>query len=139
MSDSAPTPDAPTSPATPTPAELQEQAAQLAEVKRALIREAKKPITLSFGSKSGRLRRNSPCPCGSGRKYKVCCMQKVNQGQYQRLTINGPVDPKTQPATRLGPSRGVVKYIRRKIAERNAAANNAYLAALDDEENPETD
>ena len=21
--------------------------------------------------------RNEPCPCGSGRKYKVCCMRKV--------------------------------------------------------------
>lgn len=25
-----------------------------------------------------KLRRNVPCPCGSGEKYKKCCMVKVN-------------------------------------------------------------
>jgi len=25
-----------------------------------------------------RIGRNQPCPCGSGRKYKRCCLQKDN-------------------------------------------------------------
>jgi len=25
--------------------------------------------------------RNKPCPCGSGRKYKKCCISKVRQAQ----------------------------------------------------------
>ncbi len=34
----------------------------------------KKPEPLrNTGKKVGR---NDPCPCGSGRKYKVCCMRK---------------------------------------------------------------
>ena len=24
----------------------------------------------------GRVPRNAPCPCGSGKKYKHCCLQK---------------------------------------------------------------
>ena len=24
---------------------------------------------------------NDPCPCGSGKKYKKCCMQKEKMGQ----------------------------------------------------------
>jgi uncharacterized protein YecA (UPF0149 family) len=27
-----------------------------------------------------KLGRNSPCPCGSGKKFKKCCMCKVDQG-----------------------------------------------------------
>jgi len=29
--------------------------------------------------------RNDPCPCGSGKKYKRCCLAKVEQGQRQAL------------------------------------------------------
>jgi len=29
-----------------------------------------------FSIKSGRIGRNSPCPCGSGKKYKKCCLRK---------------------------------------------------------------
>jgi tetratricopeptide (TPR) repeat protein len=29
--------------------------------------------------------RNDPCPCGSGKKYKRCCLAKVEQAQRQAL------------------------------------------------------
>ena len=38
--------------------------------KKALYREAKKANTVIKGKKVGR---NDPCPCGSGKKYKICC------------------------------------------------------------------
>ena len=31
---------------------------------------------VSSGSLSGKVRRNDPGPCGSGRKFKKCCMKK---------------------------------------------------------------
>ena len=31
--------------------------------------------------------RNEPCPCGSGKKYKKCCMQKKNVLQLQEFKI----------------------------------------------------
>ena len=27
----------------------------------------------------GRIRRNDPCPCGSGKKFKRCCMEKLDE------------------------------------------------------------
>ncbi len=29
--------------------------------------------------KSGKIGRNDPCKCGSGNKYKVCCLSKVEE------------------------------------------------------------
>ncbi len=29
--------------------------------------------------------RNDPCPCGSGRKYKVCCLKKDDEAEHERL------------------------------------------------------
>jgi hypothetical protein len=31
------------------------------------------------------IKRNDPCPCGSGKKYKKCCLQKVNVIQMQEV------------------------------------------------------
>ena len=38
--------------------------------------------------------RNDPCPCGSGKKYKKCCIDKDRvTAPYQRLSVNGnPID-----------------------------------------------
>lgn len=43
------------------------------ETKKALYLEQKKSGTVIVGKKIGR---NAPCPCGSGKKYKHCCMNK---------------------------------------------------------------
>lgn len=44
-----------------------------AETKKRLYLEQKKSGTVVVGRKVGR---NEPCPCGSGKKYKFCCMNK---------------------------------------------------------------
>lgn len=36
------------------------------------------------GSEGAKVRRNDPCPCGSGRKYKNCCMPKGSRGGEDR-------------------------------------------------------
>ena len=33
-----------------------------------------------------RVSRNDPCPCGSGKKYKQCCMSKEHEGRSSRST-----------------------------------------------------
>ncbi len=43
------------------------------DTKKALYLEQKKSGTVIVGKKTGR---NEPCPCGSGKKYKYCCMNK---------------------------------------------------------------
>lgn len=44
-----------------------------AETKKKLYLEQKKSGTVVVGKKVGR---NDPCPCGSGKKYKQCCLNK---------------------------------------------------------------
>ena len=34
-----------------------------------------------------KVRRNEPCPCGSGKKYKHCCMRKDQTASTQQLTL----------------------------------------------------
>lgn len=43
------------------------------EKRKELYLEQKKSGTIRVGKKIGR---NEPCPCGSGKKYKYCCMNK---------------------------------------------------------------
>ena len=35
-----------------------------------------------------RVSRNDPCPCGSGKKYKQCCMSKEHEGRSPRTTAS---------------------------------------------------
>ena len=30
-----------------------------------------------------KISRNAPCPCGSGKKYKKCCLSKIEHGETQ--------------------------------------------------------
>ena len=56
-----------------------------AETKKNLYKEAKKMNTIVKGKKIGR---NDPCPCGSGKKYKYCCMpgsRRILPGSGWRL------------------------------------------------------
>lgn len=55
------------------------------------IRRAKKmaeenPVEVSV-SPRGRVRRNGPCPCGSGDKFKHCCAEKVKMGALKPLRM----------------------------------------------------
>lgn len=43
------------------------------ERRKELFKEQKKSGTVVIGKKVGR---NDPCPCGSGKKFKFCCMRK---------------------------------------------------------------
>lgn len=44
--------------------------------KKELYLEQKRSGTVVIGRKVGR---NEPCPCGSGKKYKFCCMRKESK------------------------------------------------------------
>ena len=33
-----------------------------------------------------RVSRNDPCPCGSGKKYKQCCVSEEHEGRFARST-----------------------------------------------------
>lgn len=69
----------------PTPEEMNAFAEKLAEDIRRRAAEAaetavKKKVQVSL-SPTGRVRRNSTCPCGSGAKFKKCCLPEVKAGE----------------------------------------------------------
>jgi uncharacterized protein YchJ len=35
--------------------------------------ESFEPLTAPIANEGGKVGRNEPCPCGSGKKYKKCC------------------------------------------------------------------
>lgn len=46
--------------------------------------------------------RNDPCPCGSGKKYKQCCLSKKTPSGKRKLTakwINAPQGPNLMERT----------------------------------------
>ena len=36
--------------------------------------------------------RNDPCPCGSGRKYKQCCLAKADASMVDKKDHDGAVE-----------------------------------------------
>ena len=85
------------------PADLQREVQELTEQ---LTPDHKGPVTVSVG-KSGKVRRNSVCPCGSGRKYKKCCMDDVTMGNLPLIRAHG--SSKRIPG-RYDPPRKLSKY-----------------------------
>jgi len=41
-------------------------------------------------------RRNHPCPCGSGKKFKKCCMGSAGGADYSAVAVPKPGGPKPQ-------------------------------------------
>ena len=51
-----------------------------------------------MGKKIGR---NDPCPCGSGKKYKKCCLGKADNPEYSDITKFADVYKATRKAARF--------------------------------------
>ena len=94
----------------PTPdinAEAQE-IADAATAFRKVLAEKKKqiesqPVAVRL-SGNGRICRNGPCPCGSHKKYKRCCLGLVKNGNLPELRAGGEVT-KTPPTRYEAPKQ----------------------------------
>ena len=49
------------------------------------------------------LGRNEPCHCGSGRKYKQCCLSKDEEAERQARAEAAPQTPASEPAPEDAP------------------------------------
>ena len=65
--------------------DLEAEADEIASSVREATEKYSEPVTVSASAKTGKIRRNGPCPCGSGAKFKKCCLDKVRAGELQTL------------------------------------------------------
>ena len=65
------------------------------------------------------VKRNDPCPCGSGKKYKACCLEKDKLHNQERVNSNLDASPTLQEAE-----------IYNKLGIRERQANRYYVAHL---------
>jgi tetratricopeptide (TPR) repeat protein len=64
--------------------------------------------------------RNDPCPCGSGNKYKKCCLPKEEAVERKQLA-----EAKAKRAERAATHRSHLREVRAAIAARLAGAEDA--------------
>lgn len=83
----------------PTPEELGAVSDTIAEEIRQKAEAAAKkavadrvPVSLT---PSGRVRKNGPCPCGSGVKFKRCCLREVKDPESHK-TLPSPSDMRAE-------------------------------------------
>jgi len=83
------------------PANLQEETKALTDQVAKAQKIVNKQIAVSV-SPSGKLRRNGPCLCGSGKKFKKCCQLKIRAGYIDPVSLSGSKPPTTvtTPPTR---------------------------------------
>jgi tetratricopeptide (TPR) repeat protein len=72
--------------------------------------------------------RNEPCPCGSGRKYKHCCLQQ------QEAAARARAGSATRPAIDVKIVDGLAQFDAELIAASDAAADLVDAGKLDEAE-----
>ena len=77
--------------------------------------------------------RNDPCPCGSGNKYKKCCLAKDQAAERDRLVKAQAQHDKSGRNKRAAADRSQVAEFKAAVAARLARAEeeDAYEDALD--------
>lgn len=85
---------------------------------------------------SEKVGRNDPCPCGSGKKYKSCCLMKQEQKKTSTLTgkrkftakliSGGGIKPVQQASS--GEQQGMVDY--------NVLMERSFGKAFQEDEKP---
>jgi len=86
-----------------------------------------------------RASRNAPCPCGSGKKYKKCCLEKEKPGNVaslpHRRTAGTSVDSLRKKIMRFVEKKGVMDRIPEAIAQYcGTSTNKLDELELDQEE-----
>jgi len=62
------------------PGLLEKRNPELYQMLRKMYHQDTKKLLSGGPIRKGRIGRNSPCPCGSGEKYKKCCLRKTKRG-----------------------------------------------------------
>ncbi len=98
------------------------------------LRESALTVAPIAGPKPGR---NDRCPCGSGKKYKQCCLLASDATEFKRRQINRASEEFGIAAAELITRLDVADPVRAQAQEFWEIASNAGLD-LDDESEPES-
>lgn len=68
--------------------------------------------------------RNEPCPCGSGKKYKHCCLEKDAEAERvarekEANAAPPPAEPQDEAPQRVSPPPRVTEQPWKRTAQRN--------------------
>jgi hypothetical protein len=77
---------------------------------------------------SKRIGRNDPCPCGSGRKYKLCCLEKDEATERERRAkeeSEAPLAP-PEPLRPVEPPKATPKHGTRQPWKRNVLNTHGF-------------
>lgn len=86
-----------------------------------MVEQMQQALQLLDGSSSTAVGRNDPCPCGSGRKYKKCCLLKSTEGALQSALQSAALNQEWQQVLSL-----VSEVQRRTLDVRRAEAMALY-------------
>ena len=81
--------------------------------------------------------RNAPCPCGSGKKYKACCLEKdeaAAREAHKRPVVDAAVKRKEAQATRHTPVAAETPTKPERVLEPVDLARDAYWAQFEEAE-----
>lgn len=81
--------------------------------------------------------RNDPCPCGSGKKYKQCCLSRINRSEYD--LIREAVREKKSKVEIADLLCNIYQYMKEKqwMGACHATCSILYVALMELGENPE--
>lgn len=77
-----------------------------------------------------KIKRNDPCPCGSGKKYKACCLKKEIQKKQKRFSAQ-----KLAPAA--SPMANIFAQMHKEVETVKEQAMEAKKQALAEQEKEE--
>lgn len=68
---------------------MQQEADELASQMQRLLRHVRKTVDVSIAKDNMTIRKNGPCPCGSQKKFKRCCLPEVKAGNLDYINKKG--------------------------------------------------
>lgn len=117
--------------------DLAEEAREIAEQSETLrqkvikdverVRSEQIPVS---AVENGKIRRNGPCPCGSGRRFKKCCRDKTQSGELRRIKAFGKKVGNV-PSAGYEPPKAVRRRMRQEI--------KAHLREVAEQQTPHED
>ena len=81
------------------PGVLQQKNPKVYQMLQKMVRQDTVAFLSGVRLRARRVGRNSRCPCGSGKKYKKCCLRLARQGLPPLIAYSAPQSPSHSKST----------------------------------------